>query len=61
MVVAVLVFASALGPGAGGLLLDAGVGRPVQFVALGGYCLAASALLTPVVRRLRARAAAVPR
>lgn len=61
VVVAVLVFASALGPGAGGLLLDAGVGRPVQFVALGGYCLAASALVTPITRRPRARGAAVPR
>ncbi|WP_371102788.1 MFS transporter [Streptomyces sp. PU_AKi4] len=61
VVVAVLVFASALGPGAGGLLLDAGVGRPVQFVVLGGCCLAASALVTPVTRRLRARGAAVPR
>ncbi|MFC8372911.1 MFS transporter [Streptomyces sp. NPDC057238] len=61
VVVAVLVFASALGPGAGGLLLDAGVGQPVQFVALGGYCLVASALVTPVVRRLRARGAAVLR
>ncbi|GAA2391104.1 MFS transporter [Streptomyces glaucosporus] len=58
VVVAVLVFASALGPGAGGLLLDAGVGQPVQLVALGGYCLAASALVVPVTRRLRARATA---
>ncbi|MFP8940301.1 MFS transporter [Streptomyces fenghuangensis] len=55
VVVAVLVFASALGPGAGGLLLDAGVGQPVQLVVLGGYCLAASALAVPVTRRLRAR------
>lgn len=61
VVVAVLVFASALGPGAGGLLLDAGVGQPVQFVALGGYCLAASAFVVPVTRRLRARRTAVLR
>ncbi|GAB2596128.1 MFS transporter [Streptomyces capparidis] len=60
-VVAVLVFASALGPGVSGLLIDAGVGHPVQLVALGGYCLAASAVAAPAVRRLRRRATAAPR
>ncbi|MGW9497284.1 MFS transporter [Streptomyces prasinus] len=60
LVVAVLVFASALGPGAGGLLLDAGVGQSVQLVALGGYCLMVSVLVVPVTRRLRARTSAAP-
>ncbi|MFF3717698.1 hypothetical protein [Streptomyces prasinus] len=59
-VVAVLVFASALGPGAGGLLLDAGVGQPAQLVVLDGYCLMVSVLVVPLPRRLRARTSAVP-
>jgi MFS family permease len=58
VVVAVLVFASAAGPGLCGLLIDAGVGLPLQIAVLGGYCLAASALMLVVTRRLRARLSA---
>lgn len=52
VVVAVLVFGSAAGPGVAGLLIDGGIGYPGQIVALGGYCLAASALMVPVVRKV---------
>jgi MFS family permease len=55
VVVAVLVFASAAGPGVAGLLIDAAVPFPVQVAALGCYCLAASAVAVRVVRAVRAR------
>jgi MFS family permease len=55
VVVAVLVFASAAGPGVAGLLIDAAVPFAVQVAALGCYCLAASAVAVRVVRAVRAR------
>ncbi|GAA1440290.1 MFS transporter [Nocardiopsis tropica] len=55
VVVAVMVFASAAGPGVAGLLIDAGVPYPAQLAALGGYCLAVSAVMARVVPLLRAR------
>ncbi|GAB2504831.1 MFS transporter [Nocardiopsis aegyptia] len=58
VVVAVLVFASAAGPGAAGLLIDADVPFSAQVAALGAYCLAASAVAVQVVRTVRTRARA---
>lgn len=55
VVMAVLVFASAAGPGASSLLIDLGVSYPGQILAMGAYCLAASALMRTVTRRLRTR------
>jgi MFS family permease len=55
LVVAVLVVASALGPGVSGLLIDAGVSYPGLIVALGLYCVAVSALMLPVARWVQAR------
>ncbi|GHC81887.1 MFS transporter [Nocardiopsis terrae] len=54
-IVVVLVLASAAGPGAAGLLIDAGVGYPSQVAALGAYCLLASAAALWFVPRIRAR------
>lgn len=55
VVMAVLVFASAAGPGVSSLLIDAGISYPGQILAMGAYCLAASALLLKVIRHLRTR------
>ena len=57
VIMAMLVFASAAGPGLAGLLIDAGVGYPWQVVALGIYCLLVSAAMVPVASRLKARRA----
>ncbi|MFC5519536.1 MFS transporter [Polaromonas jejuensis] len=56
VIVAVLVFASATGPGLAGLLIDAGVSYPALIVGLGGYCGLISLLMLRVTRRLKARA-----
>ncbi|TDQ53284.1 MFS transporter [Actinorugispora endophytica] len=53
VVVAVLVFASAAGPGVTGLLIDAGVAYPPQVAALGAYCLAASLAAAAATRARR--------
>lgn len=55
VVVAVLVCAAAVGPGVSGLLIDGGVSYPGQIAAMGVHCLAASALMLRVTRRLRTR------
>jgi MFS family permease len=55
VVVAVLVVASAAGPGAAGLLIDAGAGYPAQITVLGAYCLVVSVAAVWFVSRVRAR------
>lgn len=55
IVVAALVFATALGPGVTGFLIDRGVSYPSQIAGMGAWCLAASALLLVVSRRVHAR------
>ncbi|MBB5802071.1 MFS family permease [Saccharothrix ecbatanensis] len=55
VVVAILVFASAAGPGLSGLLIDGGVGYPHQVVVLGVYCVAVSALMVKVIAHVRNR------
>ncbi|UEM07934.1 MFS transporter (plasmid) [Skermanella rosea] len=57
VIMAMLVFASAAGPGLAGLLIDAGIGYPGQVVAMGIYCLMVSAAMVPVASRLKARRA----
>lgn len=54
-IVAALVLASATGPGAAGLLIDAGVAYPTQIMALGTYCLLTSATAAWFVSRIRSR------
>lgn len=55
VVVSTLVFATALGPGVTGSLIDAGVSYPLQIGCMGGYCLAASLLMRRISRTVRAR------
>lgn len=57
VIMAILVFASAAGPGLAGLLIDAGVGYPSQVVAMGIYCLLVPVAIVPVASRLKARRA----
>lgn len=60
MATALMVFATALGPGVTGALIDAGVAFDTQLVAMAAWCVAASALFAVAaaraVRALPARA-----
>ncbi|WP_207484396.1 MFS transporter [Arenibaculum pallidiluteum] len=60
LVTALLVFASAVGPGLTGTLIDAGIAYPAQVAAMGLYCIVISLAMLPVRRRLKARAGALP-
>ena len=53
VVVAVLVTASAAGPGLGGVLIDAGVPFPAVIAAMSGLCVAVSLVMPLAVRRAR--------
>lgn len=57
LTMAVMVFATAMGPGLTGLLIDRGVSYPLQIGVMGFYCLAASVMLFFVCRVLWRRAA----
>jgi MFS family permease len=59
VIVAILVFASAMGPGFTGSLIDLGVSYPAQIVVLGSYCLIISAVVGQFRRRISARARSV--
>lgn len=56
VIVSVLVFASAMGPGLSGFLIDAQVNYPAQIIAMGLYCVLISAIMVQVSRKLRQRA-----
>ena len=56
LVVAIMVFASAMGPGVTGFLIDSGVSYPAQIIAMGLYCFLISFLLLYATRRVQARA-----
>ena len=58
LVLAIMVFATAMGPGFTGYLIDVGVNLPAQVAAMGIYCFLASLLMLRVSRRLKDRAAA---
>lgn len=62
LIVAAGVFASAIGPGLTGFLIDGGTSYPGQIVAMGLYCFAISFVLLLASRRVRARSqvSAVP-
>ena len=45
LIVAVMVFSTAVGPGLTGALIDLGVSYPGQIFVMGVYCIAASAVL----------------
>ncbi|WP_048648750.1 MFS transporter [Nitratireductor soli] len=55
LTVAIMVFATAMGPGLTGFLIDRGVSYPLQIGLMGAYCLLASAVLLFVSRRLAVR------
>src|SRR5690606_34259367 len=55
LVVAIMVFATAMGPGLTGYLIDLGVPYAWQIAAMGVYCLGASALMLMTSRRLTTR------
>lgn len=55
VVVAIMVFASALGPGLGGILIDSGVSFTSQIIVMGAYCILICAVLLPVTRHARSR------
>jgi sugar phosphate permease len=56
--VAIMVFATAMGPGLTGFLIDSGVSYPAQILAMGAYCILISFVMLYVSRRVRARNAA---
>ena len=55
LIVAFMVFATAMGPGLTGALIDAGVSYPLQIAAMGAYCVAMIVVMTFVSRRALAR------
>ena len=55
--VALMVFATAAGPGLTGALIDFGVDLPTQMVGMAAYCLAVAAVLSFVCRHLLERQA----
>ncbi|WP_099866690.1 MFS transporter [Pararhizobium haloflavum] len=55
VIVAILVFATSLGPGLTGFLIDFGVSYPAQIGAMGVYCFAVSGLMVHVAGTIRSR------
>ena len=54
-IVAVMVFSTAMGPGLTGLLIDNGIGLPVQLIVMSIWCLAACLVLAYATRAIAAR------
>ncbi|KAA3634372.1 MAG: MFS transporter [Proteobacteria bacterium] len=50
VIMATMVFATALGPGVTGQLIDMGVDYPLQIAGMGAYCLVASLIMRKVSR-----------
>lgn len=57
LTVAIMVFATAMGPGLTGYLIDQGVDYPFQIAVMGAYCFFISLLMLHVSAKVRARAA----
>ena len=55
VIVAAMVFSTALGPGLTGYLIDLGVPLPTQLLVMSGWCFAACLILSQVTPRLIAR------
>ncbi|WP_245303826.1 MFS transporter [Agrobacterium bohemicum] len=55
VIVATMVFASALGPGLGGMLIDSGVAFTSQIMVMGVYCVLICAVLLSLTRHIRMR------
>jgi len=59
VVVALMVFATAAGPGLTGWLIDNGVSYPAQIMGMGLYCLVASVMMIVVSRKASTRELAI--
>ncbi|WP_340161180.1 MFS transporter [uncultured Hoeflea sp.] len=59
LIVAFMVFGTAMGPGVSGALIDIGVPYPTQIMAMGLYCVMISVVLIQVSRKALKRQAAV--
>jgi MFS family permease len=57
LTVAVMVFATAMGPGLTGYLIDRGVSYPLQILCMGGYCIIVSLVMLYVAKQIRRRSA----
>lgn len=55
IVVALMVFASAMGPGVTGFLIDFNVSYPLQILVMGAYCLVVCLLMVMVGRKVTER------
>ncbi|KFB10098.1 MFS transporter [Nitratireductor basaltis] len=55
LTVAIMVFATAMGPGLTGYLIDVGISYPLQIAFMGLYCLGACGLMLYVSRKLARR------
>lgn len=55
LMVSAMVFATAMGPGITGFLIDRGVSYPLQIIAMGLYCVVISVVMLQVSRKLRLR------
>jgi len=55
VVSAAMVFASALGPGLTGWLIDRGIGFEIQMLCMSAYCVATMLVLFPVSKKLHER------
>ncbi len=55
IIIAMMVFGTAVGPGLTGYLIDIGVSYPLQILTMGIYCLAASGIMLFVSRKIAAR------
>lgn len=55
IIIAMMVFGTAIGPGLTGYLIDIGVSYPLQILTMGIYCLAASVIMLFVSRKINAR------
>lgn len=55
LIVSAMVFATALGPGLTGALIDAGIGLDRQLVWMSGWCVVACGVMAVVAPRLQAR------
>ncbi|MGI9400750.1 MAG: MFS transporter [Rhizobiaceae bacterium] len=59
VIIAMMVFATAAGPGITGYFIDAGIEYPLQITLMGLYCLAAAVMMTIATRVAIARTASV--
>ncbi len=55
IIIAMMVFGTAIGPGLTGYLIDIGVSYPLQIFTMGIYCLAASVVMLFVSHKIKAR------